>query len=319
MVELTFTNPAYLWTLLLVPFIVLIHIFTLKYTRAAALKFSNFEAIERVSKGEFLGKPYHGFLRNKNVLLLLLRVIIYTLIILSVSGTTLWYTGRASDFDFVIAIDTSASMLADDFNQTRLGAAKEAAKAFIGDIVGKTSIGIVSFSGAVFVDKEPTSDKSEAKRVIDGLDIKESGGTNIGDSIITAANLLKGNNAKAIILMTDGQSNTGTPIDVAVDYVKSRAVIIYTIGIGTKEGGKLFGLQLTSKLDEDTLKKISEDTSGKYFRAESKEFLDKAFKEIASFGEKRVSLNLSWIFLITSLILLGFEWILLHTIYKTIP
>lgn len=60
MVEVTFTNPVYLWTLLLVPFIILTHIFTLRRIRTAALKFSNFEAIERVSKGEFLGKPYKG-------------------------------------------------------------------------------------------------------------------------------------------------------------------------------------------------------------------------------------------------------------------
>lgn len=325
MIEVTFSNPIYLWTLLLIPFIILTHIFTLKHTRAAALKFSNFEAIERVSKGEFLGKPYRGLFRNKNIFLLFLRVVIYTLLILSVTGTTLWYTGEASDFDFMLAIDTSISMLADDFTANRLEAAKEAANVFVDSIVGKSNIGVVSFASTVFVDKELTSDKGEIKKIINQLDIKESGGTNIGDALITSANLLvieepeKDERSKVIILLTDGQSNTGTSVEVAVEYAKAREIIIHTIGIGTEEGGKLFGLDVVSKLDEDSLKSIAEQTNGKYFRAESKDALETVFKEIASFTERRISFDITWILLIIALSLLALEWILMQTIYKTIP
>lgn len=325
MIEVTFSNPIYLWTLLLIPFIILTHIFTLKHTRAAALKFSNFEAIERVSKGEFLGKPYRGLFRNKNIFLLFLRVVIYTLLILSVTGTTLWYTGEASDFDFMLAIDTSISMLADDFTANRLEAAKEAANVFVDSIVGKSNIGVVSFASTVFVDKELISDKGEIKKIINQLDIKESGGTNIGDALITSANLLvieepeKDERSKVIILLTDGQSNTGTSVEVAVEYAKAREIIIHTIGIGTEEGGKLFGLDIVSKLDEDSLKSIAEQTNGKYFRAESKDALETVFKEIASFTERRISFDITWILLIIALSLLALEWILMQTIYKTIP
>jgi Ca-activated chloride channel homolog len=322
MVELTFTNPIYLWTLLLIPIFIIIHIFSLKDVRTSALKFSNFEAIERVSKGEFLGKPYHGLFTNKNLLLLFLRILVYTLIILSVTGTTLWYTGKASDFDFVLAMDTSTSMLADDFTITRLEAAREAATVFVDSVEGKSNIGMVSFASTIFVDKDLTSDKGEIKKIINGLDIKESGGTNIGDTLISSTNLLgqsEAQKSKVVILLTDGQSNTGTPVDVAIAYAKSRGIIVHTIGVGTEEGGKLFGLDIISKLDEETLKVISAQTSGNYFRAESKEVLEDSFKEIASFTEKRISLDLSLILLMISLSLLAIEWILIRTIYKTIP
>lgn len=325
MVEITFANPMYLWTLLLIPFIILVHIFTLNRVRVAALKFSNFEAIERVSKGEFLGKPYRGIFQNKNIFLLFLRLITYTLLVLSVTGTTLWYTGKASDFDFVLAIDASTSMLADDFNITRLEAAKEAAMLFVDSAVKQSDIAVVSFASAVFVDKNLVSDKTEVKNTISLLDIKESGGTNIGDTLITSANLLankeleKDKKSRVIILLTDGQSNIGTPIGIALDYVKAREIIVYTIGVGTEEGGKLFGLDIISKLDEDTLKKIASQTNGRYFKAESKSTLENAFKEIASFTEKRISLNISWILLIIALALLSLEWLLTHTIYKTVP
>ncbi|MFH1641761.1 MAG: VWA domain-containing protein, partial [Nanoarchaeota archaeon] len=315
----------YLWILLLVPFIILTHIFTLRHVKSAALKFSNFEAIERVSKGEFLGKPYGGLFRNKNIFLLFLRVIVYTLIILSVAGITIWYTGEASDFDFILAIDTSTSMLADDFNVSRLEAAKEAATIFVDSVIGKSNIGVISFASTVFVDKEPIYNKGEVKKIIGQLNIKESGGTNIGDTLITAGNLLirdqseKNQKSKVIILLTDGQSNTGTSVDTATEYVRMREIIIYTIGMGTEEGGNFFGLDLVSKLDEDTLKDIAEKTNGKYFRAESQQVLENAFKQIALFTVKTISFDISWILLIIGLFLLALEWILVHTVYKTIP
>jgi Ca-activated chloride channel family protein len=319
MVEITFTNPIYLWILLLIPFIIATHLFTLKHIRTVALKFSNFEAIQRVSKGAFLGKPYRGFFRNKNLFLLFLRLIVYTLLIFSVAGTTIRYTGKASDFDFVLAIDASSSMLADDFSPNRLEAAKEAANIFVDSVPPRSNIGFVSFASSPFIDKEPTADYNEVKKVINSIGVKESGGTNIGDTIITSTNLFEKNRSKILVLLTDGQSNTGTPIDVAIDYAKSKQVIINTIGIGTEQGGKFLGIDIVSKLDEESLIKIAEQTNGKYFRADNKEFLKKAFKDIASFSEKIVSLDISWILLIIALVLLGLEWVLLYTIYKTIP
>lgn len=322
MVEVTFTNPVYLWTLLLIPFIILTHIFTLRHIRTDALKFSNFDAIERVSKGAFLGKPYKGLFINKNIFLLFLRLVVYTLLILSVTGTTIWYVGKSSNFDFIIAIDSSISMLADDYNITRLEAAKEAAEIFVDSITGRSTIGIISFASTVFVDQEPVSDIGETKKIIRGMSIKEGGGSNIGDAIITSTNLLMNEErekSKVIILLTDGQSNIGTPVDVAVEYAKNRGVIVHTIGMGTEEGAAFLGLDVITKLDEDGLKDIAARTSGKYFRAESMETLKGAFEEIASFTEKRLSLDISWILLIISLAILALEWILIHTVYKTIP
>ncbi len=322
MIEATFTNPVYLWTLLLIPLIILTHLFTLRHIRTNALKFSNFEAIERVSKGAFLGKPYKGLFINKNIFLLFLRLIVYTLLILSVTGTTIWYAGKSSNFDFVIAIDSSTSMLADDYNITRLEAAKEAAEMFVDSITGRSTIGVISFASTVFVDQEPLNDIGETKKVIRGISIKEGGGSNIGDAIITSTNLLINKDrekSKVVVLLTDGQSNMGTPVDVAAEYAKNRAVIMHTIGMGTEEGAAFLGLDITTKLDEEGLKDIAARTSGKYFRAENMEALKGAFEEISSFTEKRLSLDISWILLITALVILALEWTLIHTVYKTIP
>ena len=236
----------------------------------------------------------------------------------------MWYIGNVSDFDFVLAIDASTSMLADDFNSTRLEAAKDASKIFVDSVLENTKIGVVSFASTAFIDKDLTSDKGSIKTIIESLDTREGGGTNIGDTIITSTNMLitEGDpekTSKVIILLTDGQSNIGAPVDIATDYARNKGVIIHTIGVGTEEGGRFLGLDIITKLDEESLIKIAERTNGRYFRAESKEVLKDAFEEIASFTEKKMSFDISWILLMVSLSLLALEWILTHTVYKTIP
>lgn len=321
--ELTFTHPQYLWILLVIPFLAITHIFTLKQKKEAALRFANFDALERVSKGEFLGKPYFGLFRSKNIVLLLLRMLTYCLLILSISGATLWYIGETSSFDFVLAIDASSSMLADDFTPNRLEAAKESANLFVDNVPGNTDIGIVSFSGIASIDLRPVADPAKVKNTTNYISIKETGGTNIGDAIITSINLLSSEKideeADVVILLTDGQSNIGTPVEQAINYANKNDVTVHTIGVGTEEGGKFLFGDVISKLDEASLKNIADQTLGRYYRAENKDVLKEAFKKIASITEKKLSLDLSWILLILGICLLSLEWILINTKYRTIP
>lgn len=319
MVEVTFTNPSYLWILILVPFMVVLHFFTLKHSKAAAIKFSNFEAIERVARGDVFGAPYKGLLRNKNLGLLLLRALVYCLLIFSVAGTTIFYEGKASVSDYVLAIDASSSMLADDFTPTRFDAAKEAASNFIEIVTKGANIGIVTFASTSIINLRPTSNLQEIRDSLSDIDLHESGGTAIGDAIITSTNLFNANISKTIILLTDGQNNVGVGPAIAAEYAKQNGVVVHTIGIATKEGGKVSALNLISKLDEVFLEKISKDTSGKFFVVGSIENLNDAFKQITSSTEKLLSANISWILLISAVVLLGLEWMLIHTIYKTIP
>ncbi len=318
-----FTNPVYLWTLTLIPFIILIHIITLRKMQSMSLKFSNFEAIQRVSSGDFLGPSSRNYVKNKNIFILISRLIVYILLILSISGMTLWYVGKASDSDFVLAFDVSLSMLTDDFKPNRLEAAKNAAQIFIDSMPKRTNISIVTFASSVFVERSMDSDNKNLKSTIDSIKFKKNSGTNIGDAIITSSNLLRQSNSKVIILLTDGQSNTGIPVSSAIEYAKSNDVIIYTIGLGTKEGGKFLNTSvdtsLISKLDEDSLMKIAEETKGKYFKAENPEILKQAFKEIASYRDKVITINISWALLIIALIILATEWVLLYTVFRTIP
>lgn len=319
MVDVVFANPSYLWILFLVPVLVIIHFITLKQSRGAVIKFANFEAIERVAKGDMLGKPYKGLLRNRNFGLLLIRALVYCLLILSAAGTTIWYTGKASNFDYVIAIDGSTSMLADDLNPNRFEAAKEAALTFTGIVPRGASIGVLTFASTSIIELRPSSDIENVKKAIQELQPQESGGTAIGDAIITSTNLFNTNKSKVIILLTDGQSNVGVPPETSVEYAKQNGVSVHTIAVATQKGGKVSELDLISKPDEGLLMKISSETSAKFFRVNSTETLVNAFREIASSTEKTLSINISWMLLVSAIALLGLEWIFINTLYKTIP
>lgn len=319
MAELTFTNPSYLWILLLVPLLVIIHFFTLRQSKTAILKFANFEAIERVARGDMLGTPYKGLLKNKNIGLLLMRAVIYFLLIMSVAGTIVIYQGNTSNFDYVIAIDASTSMLADDFKPTRFEAARESAYNFVDILPKGASVGIVTFASASLVDLRPTSNIEEIKNAIAAIEPHESGGTAIGDAIITSANIFSLNNSKAIILLTDGQSNVGIDPETALDYAKKNDIVIHSVGVATKEGGNVSGINLISKIDEELLVRMSNETNGKFFIADNPESMKAAFRKIASSTEKQVTLNISWMLLVAAIALLGLEWIFINTIYKTIP
>jgi len=319
MVYVAFTNPSYLWILTIVPVLVVVHFITLKQSRADVIKFANFEAIERVAKGDILGNPYKGMLRNKNLGLLLLRALIYCMLIFAAAGITILYVGRASDFDYVFAIDASSSMLADDFSPSRFEAAKQAASSFIELVPKGAKIGIVTFASTSIIELRLSDERNEVLEAMQEIELHSSGGTAIGDAVVTAANLFQANKSKMVILLTDGQGNVGLAPELAIQYARKNDIVVQTIGVATEKGGSVPFLNLTSRLDEELLRKVAKETGGNFFLAQDTAALTEAFRQIASANEKNLSVNISWIMLVIAISLLGFEWILINTMYKTIP
>lgn len=316
---LTFIYPVYLWFLVTIPISAFIHFLTLGYNRKRALKFANFEAIARITKGEGAYELLKGTAKNTNIFLLLIRIVILISLTFSIAGTILWYEGESSNFDFVFALDASSSMLADDFSPSRLEAAKEAALSFIDMLKSKANIGVVSFAGVSFVEQKPIDDMTFVRKAINNIKVSSVGGTDLGQAIITSSNLFSDERDKAIILLTDGQSNVGISPERGIEYANKNGIAVHTIGIGTEAGGFFLGLNITSKLDEETLKLIALNTGGNYYRAVNKTVLFNAYKEIATSNKRKLSVNLSLVLLIIALLLLFLEWVLVNTKYRVIP
>ncbi len=92
------------------------------------------------------------------------------------------------------------------------------------------------------------------------------------------------NRSAAIILLTDGQGNTGPDTLKMAELAAQHGVRIFTVGVGTPEGITLNaqGMSMRVRLDEEALKKIADITLGDYFRANDALDLRRIYKELSS-------------------------------------
>lgn len=292
--------------------LILTHNISFGWSRKKALNFANFEAITRVTRQTFFPKSWIPLIARSLILLLL---------ILAASGLGVWYTGYSSDFDYILVIDASGSMLANDYDPNRLEAAKEAAISFVDDIQAASKIGVVSFAGSSFVVQTLADEKANVKDSIDSIQVISVGGTAIGDSITLATNMFKtfeSDKGRSVILLTDGQSNVGISVEDAVEYANNNGITINTLGVGTEEGGIIVEGEAVLQLDASTLEYISSSTGGNSYIVKNKEELRSAYIDILSSTKTRVFFDAtSYLILIAFILLLG-EWLLSNTKYKTI-
>ncbi len=308
---MTFSNPLYLTFLVSVPFFIIMHFLILKHTKRRAVKFANFEALARVTGMEVL---------NKNITLLIIRLWALIFLILSAAGAVVWYSGNISEYDFVLAIDTSSSMLADDFRPDRLEAAKAAVLNFLEDLPSQARVGLVTFSGTAYANQFPTTDLNLLKDAVQEIEVSRVGGTDLGDAIITSSNLLVASERpRAVILLTDGQANVGVPVGEAVSYANQYQVAVHTVGIGTEEGGTFIRTGLVSRIDEQSLRDIADGTGGRFFRAENQQQIEEAYLAIATTKHQLTSIELRLPLLLIALLLLFLEWGLINTKFRTLP
>lgn len=189
---------------------------------------------------------------------------------------------KKNGIDIAISLDLSQSMLQEDFSPNRLEKAKEVLGEFI-DKRGNDRLSLIVFGGDAYTKVPLTFDHNVVKEMVSKLtvdDITSNNRTAIGMGIGVALNRLKNSEAKSkvIILLTDGENNSGemSP-SAAADIAKELGIKIYTIGIGAREMQvpTLFGYQTVknNELDENLLQNIAKTTGGEYFRAgDSKEF-----------------------------------------------
>ena len=246
---------------------------------------------------------------------------------------------NARGIDIMIALDTSGSMRALDFNpKDRMTVAKEAVRKFISHRQFDR-IGLVAFAGVAVLQCPLTLDYAALLDLLDEVDVgvTTTENTAIGTAIATAANHLKRSLAKSkvIILVTDGRNNSGEiDPDTAAQAAASIGIRIYTIGVGihgqsvipveTAWGKQLVPIQ--EDLDEPALESIARATGGRHYRADSTKEFDEIFKEIDSLEKTEIKgptiheyrdHYLPWLLLAMLLLCVGYG--LEMTVWKTVP
>ncbi len=322
MIKIFFSNPVYLWYLISIPILIVSHFFFLKEAKYKAIRFSNFDTIRRLTgSGE-------GQVATKNWIVLFLRLIILLSIIFAISAPVLWYKTTTQNTDYVIALDTSASMLAKDFEPNRLSVAKIQAINFIQKVEGDSKIGIIDFAGNTFIDQVPINDKNKVINVIEELSIMHLGGTDLAGAIIGSTNLLMfSERGRILILISDGSNTVEAynlrALNSAIGYATDKQVIVNTIGIGSNTGpiGYLPEYyNVTAVYNPEQLKYIANSTEGKFYNGNNLTSFTAAFEEMLDDKqESYVSKDLKPLFLLIALLMLFLEWGMINTRFKRLP
>ena len=248
---------------------------------------------------------------------------------------------QGEGIDIILCMDVSGSMGSRDILPSRLDVAKEVAEQFIRSRP-VDRIGIVIFSGEAFSQVPLTTDKNTLVTQVRSLESRRylADGTVIGEGLATAVDRLSESNAKSkvVILLTDGKEDPPETrlIDplTALEIAKSKGVKVYTIGMGAGPSAivEITGNKPAQKnpgtdfLDEELLRKIAEETGGKYFRARDKEALEGIYNLIDKLEKSKVEImsykRYEERFLPFVLAALGFlfiEMLLRFTILKKFP
>ncbi|MEK7435240.1 MAG: VWA domain-containing protein [Cyanobacteriota bacterium] len=233
--------------------------------------------------------------------------------------------------EIVVAVDLSKSMNAQDIKPTRLDRAKMKLNDLLKTLQGD-KIALVAFAGTSFLQCPLTLDYEAFQIFLDYLDtdLIPVPGTSIGNALETAVKAFPKDSSKnkSIILITDGEDQENL-IEPLMNELKEKKIRVFSIGIGKEEGVPIpdqngfkldeNGKIILTKLDEKTLKNLSEKTGGTFIRSVSGDIdVKKIYELIKSSGEdkdftagkKYVFEDRFQIFLSLGLILLIIEFLL---------
>jgi VWFA-related protein len=154
----------------------------------------------------------------------------------------------------MLVIDISGSMDKGD----KIGAAKEAAKAYINGMREGDQAGVITFDTQVYHVQEVTPDKAVLTAAIDGL--KTGSDTAMYDGILEATKALESvSGRKAILVLSDGLDNQSSATEEGiVAAVGPSGLTISAIGFGEP------GVTGQAGIDEAGLKSLTSRTGGQY-------------------------------------------------------
>lgn len=306
---MSFLQPEALWLLLACALLPAVYVWLLRRRGRPSVRVSDLSVARQA-----LGSRWR---RHVPPALMLMALAV---LMLALSRPTARIALPWTQSTIILAIDVSLSMRVGDVTPSRVVAAQEAAKAFIGELPRHIDVGIVTFAGTAQVAQQPTLDRPSLIGAIDAIQMQR--GTAVGSAIVVSlaelfpaqgidlgamifgparrAQPLEDRNkptpktlepvapgsheAAVIILLTDGRRTTGVDTLQAAGMAADRGVRVHTVGLGTPDGhlAEGEGMSYYLKLDEPTLREVARMTAGEYHQAATAEALLSVYRQLGS-------------------------------------
>ncbi|BBB32287.1 Ca-activated chloride channel homolog [Thermotomaculum hydrothermale] len=214
--------------------------------------------------------------------------------------------GERRGRDIFFLIDVSNSMNATDIKPSRLDATKQVIFNLLKKMNGDR-VGVAVFAGSCQIICPLTDDYDAVSMFVDSIDTDmiSKQGTNLGEAIEKVVKEGFPENDKGfrtIIVFSDGE-DFGDSVESGVKVAKENNVIIFSVGIGSKEGapipvkdinGKVIGFKkdkdgkvVITKMNPETLVKIAKETDGEAFIVRSNLDIDPLIKNINKLQKKK--------------------------------
>lgn len=306
---MNFANPEFFIFLLLIPIYLWIIWYKWRKKKKETIWVSVFQDLKQAS-----GFSFWKYMIWVQRILILSMIVLFVIALARPLGEHEKQKMSKDGIDIIIALDVSESMLAEDLLPNRIEAAKVHIKRFIEGLEHDRA-GIVVFSGQAFTQSPLSFDYNILMEYLDQIStdsinqhVRGLNGTAVGDAILAAINRFKKSEdrSKVLVLLTDGDANTGVQPDIAAKAARQENIKIYTIGIG-KEGGApmpvydAFGRKqyardrngnvVLSTFNEKSLEQLAEIGDGRYFRASDDVSFKKIFDDIGRMEKKKIEIN----------------------------
>lgn len=276
-----FENQWVLWSLLLIPLIILGYWVLLLWKNGKLSVLGENNLLKYLTSPVSEVKSFLKFFLYRNALAFLIVAL----------ANPQYGKGKnkmvAEGIEIMIALDISNSMRALDLDPTRdrLTVAKMSIDRFLHSLHGD-KVGILVFAGDAFLQVPLTADYRAIKMFMQNVspDMITNQGTDISlaiDKCIQSFDMDNGVN-KAIIIMTDGEDHEGNAEEMARS-ASEMNIVVSTVGMGTNnetpipeyENGQMVGLKkdgsgktVYTKLNEEMLVNIAQVGGGTYIRAD---------------------------------------------------
>ena len=291
-------ETTYLYILILLPIILLVFLYNKYWQKITIKKYFDDSTFNFLSPELSSTKSYI----KTSLTLLIISILVFGLVNPKI-GTEL-KTVKREGVDIVFAIDVSKSMLAEDIAPNRIFKAKRLVSEIFNKL-GSDRVGIIAYASTAIPVLPITNDFSSAKMFLESLntDMLSSQGTSIVEAIELSKGYFDDENQtnRVLCILSDGEDHEYDE-NQFISTLSDSGIIILSVGLGSTKGAPITikennivksykkddkGEVVITKLNDELLKKIATQSSGKYIKGDNTSLVvDEIINELKEMDKK---------------------------------